>query len=149
MLVFFNIFQCEVRKMVMSPKFYQQQIVDVGIEGLEIAPRSLADAMALKIKLRKDQRILQHIRFNLRMDVRSIRREYLDKLKSLKEPSKKMVVFNKKLTEKEVRKAKKALTEERDDKIAPYDALDRLVEYYLAEIDNSKVYINSFMEKGA
>jgi hypothetical protein len=87
MLVFFS---SGVRKMVMSPKFYQQQIVDVGIEGLEIAPRSLAD----------------------------------------------------------VRKAKKALTEERDNLIAPYDALDRLVEHYLAEIDNSKVYIDSFMEKG-
>jgi hypothetical protein len=134
--------------MVMSPKFYQKQIEEVGIEGFEISPRSLSVAMALKIKLRKDQRLLQQIKYNLRMDVRSIRKEYLVKLNALKEPSKRMRVFNKKLTEKEARKAKKILTEERDEKIAPYDTLDRMLEHYLDEIENSKAYLDSFMEKG-
>jgi len=131
----------------MSPKFYRQQIEDVGIEGLEIAPRSLADAMALKIQLRKDQRLLQQIRYNLRMDIRVIRREYLQKLDAYKESTEKVSGLNKKVPKKSL-KAKKKLIEERDDKIAPYDALERLLEHYLYEIETSMAYIDAFMEKG-
>ena len=133
--------------MVMNPKLYQQQIDEVGIEGFKLEPSSLAGAMNLLIELKKGQRILQQIKYNLRMDMRSIRKEYLKKLDSLQESSKMMGLFDKKLTDKEARKAKKILLMERDELISPYEGLEVLVDHYLIQIEDSKTFLAEYIQK--
>lgn len=131
----------------MNPKFYQKQIAEVGVDGMEIEPSSLAEAMSLLVKLRNYKKLLEKIKFNLHMDMRSIRKEYLDKIQSLKEEPSRRGLFRKNLTEKDKRSTKKNIYEERDRILSPYEALERLIEDYLDQIEDSKTYLELFIQK--
>ncbi|MEW6010561.1 MAG: hypothetical protein AB1604_04640 [Euryarchaeota archaeon] len=131
----------------MNPKFYQKQIAEVGVDGMEIEPSSLAEAMSLLVKLRNYKKLLEKIKFNLHMDMRSIRKEYLEKIQSLKEEPSRRGLFRKNLTEKDKRSTKKNIYEERDRILAPYEALERLIEDYLDQIEDSKTYLELFIQK--
>ncbi|GAB6055735.1 hypothetical protein HYG87_07545 [Methanobacterium alkalithermotolerans] len=131
----------------MNPKFYQKQIAEVGVDGMKIEPSSLAEAMSLLVKLRNYKKLLEKIKFNLHMDMRSIRKEYLEKIQSLKEEPSRRGLFRKNLTEKDKRSTKKNIYEERDRILAPYEALERLIEDYLDQIEDSKTYLELFIQK--
>ncbi|RJS49818.1 MAG: hypothetical protein CIT03_01415 [Methanobacterium sp.] len=131
----------------MNPKFYQKQIAEVGVDGMEIEPSSLAEAMSLLVKLRNYKKLLEKIKFNLHMDMRSIRKEYLEKIRSLKEEPSRRGLFRKNLTEKNKISTKKNIYEERDRILAPYEALERLIEDYLDQIEDSKTYLELFIQK--
>lgn len=135
--------------MVINPKMYSQQIDDLGIDGLVIDPSSLSEAMTLLIKLKRDLKMLQQMKYNIRMDMRKIRKEYLKKLDSLNDPVKRMGIFDKKLTDKEFRNAKKILLHERDSVISPYEGLERLIDYYLQEIESSISFVKDYIHKQA
>ncbi|MCK9152438.1 hypothetical protein [Methanobacterium alcaliphilum] len=131
--------------MSINPKMYYQQINDMNIDGLAIDPSSLSEAMSLLVRLKRDMRMLQQIKYNIRMDIRKIRREYLAKLDSLKDPSKAKGIFDKKWDDTEIRKGKKILLAERDDVISPYEGLERLIDYYLDEIESSIAFLNEYI----
>lgn len=114
---------------------------------MEIEPSSLAEAMSLLVKLRNYKKLLEKIKFNLHMDMRSIRKEYLEKIQSLKEEPSRRGLFRKNLTEKDKRSTKKNIYEERDRILAPYEALERLIEDYLDQIEDSKTYLELFIQK--
>ncbi|PKL67397.1 MAG: hypothetical protein CVV28_05910 [Methanobacteriales archaeon HGW-Methanobacteriales-1] len=125
----------------MNPKHYKEQIEKLGIDGFEIKPESLMDATTILIRLKEYQRILRQIKYNLRIDARNIRREYITKTdelnKSLKE--------NKK-SDKKSKEAKKKLLKEKEELVAPYDSLDNLIDGYMVQIEDSKIFLREFIK---
>ena len=76
--------------MVLDPKFYREQITNLEIEGLNLNVKSVADSLQLLVKLRKIEKTLVKIKYNIRMDMRSIRKEYLNRIEELNKPVKVM-----------------------------------------------------------
>ena len=67
----------------MNPKVYQQQLHELGIERIEIDVSTIERARQSLNELEKYEDILKKIRHNIRIDIRSIRKEYLLLLKEL------------------------------------------------------------------
>ncbi|MDO9044247.1 MAG: hypothetical protein Q7U35_02960 [Methanobacteriaceae archaeon] len=125
----------------MNPKHYKKQIEKLGIDGFEIKPESLMDATTILIRLKEYQRILRQIKYNLRIDARNIRREYITKTDELNESLKE----NKK-SDKKAKEAKKKLLKEKEELVAPYDALDNLIDGYMVQIEDSKIFLREFIK---
>ncbi|MGF7118401.1 hypothetical protein [Methanobacterium oryzae] len=124
---------------MISPKVYHQQIDDLDIEGMLVFADTADEASILLNKLEKMEEILEKIRVNVRMDIRNIRREYMDKIKLLEsdhETSRKYKL-----------KEKKNLIEEREINIAPYEAIEILVEDYLRQIRDAQIYVNNIIHE--
>ncbi len=125
----------------MNPKHYKEQIEKLGIDGFEIKPESLMDATTILIHLKEYQRILRQIKYNIRIDARNIRRQYITKIDelsaSLKENNK---------SDKKIKEAKKKLLKEKEELVAPYDALDNLVDGYIIQIEDSKIFLREFIK---
>jgi len=132
--------------MVLDPKFYREQISNLEIEGLNLNVNSVADSLQLLVKLRKIEKTLVKIKYNIRMDMRSIRKEYLNKIEELNKPVKVMKVFNRKLNKKDSLKYKKKIVDERDNKIKPYELLERLIDDYLLQIHDARNNLEKYME---
>ncbi|AXV37930.1 MAG: hypothetical protein CIT01_06820 [Methanobacterium sp. BRmetb2] len=133
--------------MVLDPRFYREEISNLEIEGLNLDIDSVAEALQLLVKLKKIEKTLLKINYNIRMDTRSIRKEYLKRIEELNKPVKVMKVFNKKLNKKESLKVKKKIVDERDHRIKPYELLERLINDYLLQIHDAKNYLENFIEK--
>jgi len=133
--------------MVLDPKFYREQISNLEIEGLNLKVNSVADTLQLLVKLRKIEKTLVKIKYNIRMDTRSIRKEYLKRIEELNKPVKVMKVFNRKLNKKDSLKFKKKIVDERDNKIKPYELLERLIDDYLLQIHDARNNLENYMEK--
>ncbi|MDO8871054.1 MAG: hypothetical protein Q7V10_09965 [Methanobacteriaceae archaeon] len=125
----------------MNPKHYKKQIEKLGIDGFEIKPESLMDATTILMRLKEYQRILRQIKYNLRIDARNIRREYITKTDELNESLKE----NKK-SDKKAKEAKKKLLKEKEELLAPYDALDNLIDGYIVQIEDSKIFLREFIK---
>ncbi len=125
----------------MNPKHYKKQIEKLGIDGFEIKPESLMDATTILIRLKEYQRVLRQIKYNLRIDARNIRREYITKTDELNESLKE----NKK-SDKKAKEAKKKLLKEKEELVAPYDALDNLIDGYMVQIEDSKIFLREFIK---
>lgn len=125
----------------MNPKHYKKQIEKLGIDGFEIKPESFMDATTILIRLKEYQRILRQIKYNLRIDARNIRREYIIKTDELNESLKE----NKK-SDKKAKEAKKKLLKEKEELVAPYDALDNLIDGYMVQIEDSKIFLREFIK---
>lgn len=124
---------------MISPKVYHQQIEDLDIDGMLVFADTANEASILLNELENMEKILEKIRVNVRMDIRNIRREYMDKIKSLEndpEASRKYKI-----------KEKKVLVEEREFSIAPYEAIEILVEDYLRQIKDAKIYVNTVIHE--
>lgn len=125
----------------MNPKHYKKQIEKLGIDGFEIKPESLMDATTILMRLKEYQRILRQIKYNLRIDARNIRREYITKTDELNESLKE----NKK-SDKKAKEAKKKLLKEKEELVAPYDAIDNLIDGYIVQIEDSKIFLREFIK---
>jgi hypothetical protein len=125
----------------MNPKHYKEQIEQLGIDGFEIKPESLMDATTSLIHLKEYLRILRQIKYNIRIDSRKIRREYITKIDVLSESFKE----NKK-SDKKFKEAKKKLLKEKEELVAPYDALDNLIDGYIIQIEDSKIFLREFIK---
>ncbi|MBM4240611.1 MAG: hypothetical protein FJ150_02920 [Euryarchaeota archaeon] len=132
---------------MLDPRLYSQQISEVGIEGMEINESSLAEAVSTLIKLKKSHKLLQQIRYNMRMDMRTIRKEYLDQIQAINDSSKKVGMFNKQLIRQKKIDANKVLITKRDEKLAPYEILERLVDDYIIQISDAVNRIEFFIKK--
>ncbi|MDI6724295.1 MAG: hypothetical protein QMD61_06575 [Methanobacterium sp.] len=132
---------------MISPKVYHKQISELGIEGMVVHAENADEASDLLDELQNIEEILIRIRFNVRIDIRAIRKEYMEKIKNAEKSSE---TFNsKQKIEKSKLKEKKDLIIERDLKIASYETIEHTVEDYLIQINNSKVYLDSIIREGA
>jgi hypothetical protein len=99
------------------------------------------DATTSLIHLKEYQRILRQIKYNIRLDARKIRREYITKIDVLSESFK-----ENKQSDKKFKEAKKKLLKEKEELVAPYDALDNLIDGYIVQIDDSKIFLREFIK---
>lgn len=125
-----------------NPKLYKKQIEELGIDGLEIKPDSLIEATSMLIELKKYQNILMQIKYNVRIDSRNISKEYITKLDELNEH----IETNSERKAKKIKEAQKKLLKEREEKLVPYDGLDILIDGYLVQIEDSKIFLREFIK---
>ena len=129
----------------MDPKVYQQQLYELGIDGMEIDISTIERAMRTLNELEEYEGVLKKMRHNIRMDIRNIRKEYLVILKELN-PSPEE---NRKSSAKEVQKRikkKKSILKKRDSKIKSYEIIEITVDSYLTQIDDARIYIKNSIE---
>ncbi len=131
---------------MISPKVYQNQIQDLEIEGKEIFPQSKEDARIIFEELRNIEKVLEHIRYNIRMDTRVIRKDYMDKIRDIGDSSKFEAGTDKKSLKNKI-KEKRKFIDERDLKIAPYESIEYMIDDYLAQIKNAKKYVATLFKK--
>ncbi len=118
---------------MISPQVYQQQINDLEIDGMEISPKNCLQADTLLKKLLKVENYLEQIRYNIRMDIRIIRRDYMDKIREIENSDHKL-------------REKKELFNQRELKIVPYQSTEDLVDDYLRQIKLAKKYLETYLK---
>lgn len=132
---------------MISPRVYQQQIQDLGIEGMIVSPKNTEEASILLEALEETEKILGRIRHNIRIDIRAIRIDYMEKIKDIKDSSKVMGIYSKQRPMKDKINDKRNLIDERDFKIAPYESIEYTVDEYLKQIESIKVYLKNYSLK--
>ncbi len=125
-----------------NPKLYNKQIEELGINGLEIKPESLIEATSMLIELKNYQNILMQIKYNVRIDSRNISKEYITKIDKLNEH----IETNSERKTKKIKEAQKKILKEKEEKLVPYDGLDILIDGYLVQIEDSKIFLREFIK---
>jgi hypothetical protein len=115
---------------VIDPRFYKEQVEELGIEGIEIDPSSEEEALRILREVEDAIRNLKRIRYNLHMDMRLIRREYLEKMR---DPDIRGDV-----------KRRRALMDERDDLLGPYEGVDRIIETLLEQLEDASIFLREY-----
>jgi hypothetical protein len=131
----------------MNPKIYRKQIAEIGIEDMVIDVSSLQKAMATMMELDELEKVLNKIKFNLHTDIRNLRVEYMQKMQDVDESANKKGFLGRKKSNEAVVKEKKALKKERSANIAAYEIIEDLVNNYLAQIEESRIYIRNHIQK--
>jgi hypothetical protein len=129
---------------MISPKKYRQQIDSLGIEGMIVDVSSIERAMSTINELDEIENVLTKIRHNVRIDMRNIRLEYLNKMKEAEEQPKGL--FKRKKSTNKIIKEKKSLLKDKDLKIAAYEVVENEINYYLSQIESSRVYIKNSIQ---
>jgi len=129
---------------MISPKKYRQQIDSLGIEGMIIDVSSIERAMSTINELDEIENVLNKIRHNVRIDMRNIRLEYLNKMKGAEEQP--QGLFKRKKSTNKIIKEKKSLLKDKDLKIAAYEVVENEINYYLSQIESSRVYIKNSIQ---
>jgi hypothetical protein len=127
----------------MSPKMYRQRIYNMGIEDMEINVSSLENSMRTLRTINDMGKVLKKIRHNLRIDIRIMRMDYIKKIQNINELADKKGFFGKKMSDEKIFKKKKSLKKERKNNIAAYEIIETMVENYLTQIEDSRIYINN------
>jgi len=131
---------------MISPKIYEKQIQNLGIEGKEIFPKNKDEALILLDELENIEKILERIRINIRMDIRALRRDYMDKLREIGDFSRAEGKNVKKSLKNKI-KEKRDLIDDRDLRIAPYESIEYLIDDYLKQINSAKSYVINYSKK--
>ncbi|WP_048190031.1 hypothetical protein [Methanobacterium sp. SMA-27] len=133
---------------MIGPKKYRKQLLDLGIEGMEIDVSTIDNAMDTLNKLNEIEKILKKIRYNVRTDIRRIRLDYMAKLQEVdKSANKKSGLFGRKKSVSKIVQEKKMLTKERNLTIATYDVVENTIDDYLDQIENSRYYIKNSIQR--
>jgi hypothetical protein len=133
---------------MLGPKKYRKQLLELGIEGMEIDVSTIDVAMDTLNQLNEMEKILKKIRLNVRADIRNIRLEYVTKLKEVDQTAHvKKGLFSKKKSVSKITEEKKKLTRERNLTIATYDVVENTIDDYLDQIENSKYYIKNSIQR--
>jgi len=114
---------------VIDPRFYKEQVEELGIEGIEIDPSSEEEALKILREVEDAIRNLKRIRYNLHMDMRLIRREYLEKMR---DPDVRGDV-----------KRRRALMDERDNLLGPYEGVDRIINTLLEQLEEASIFLRN------
>ncbi len=130
----------------MNPKYYRRQIAEVGIEDMVIDVSSLQKAMETMNELDELEKVLNHIKFNLRTDIRNLRVEYMQMIQEADGLINKRSLLGRKKTIDDVVKKKKTLKKERNTNIAAYEIIENLINDYLKQIDESRLYIKNHIQ---
>jgi len=115
---------------VIDPRFYKEQVEELGIEGIEIDPSSEEEALRILREVEDAIRNLKRIRYNLHMDMRLIRREYLEKMR---DPDIRGDV-----------KRRRALMDERDNLLGPYEGVDRIIDTLLEQLEEASIFLREY-----
>jgi hypothetical protein len=131
-----------------SIKRYSKQLLDLGIEGMEVDVSTINNALNTLNELNEIEKILKKIRYNVRADIRQIRRNCMTKLKEVDESAnnKKGIIGRKKSVSKIIQE-KKTLAKEKDLTIKTYEVVENTIDNYLDQIENSRTYIKNSMER--
>jgi DNA polymerase elongation subunit (family B) len=129
----------------MDPKVYQQQLYELGIDGMEIDVSTIERAMRTLNELEEYEGVLKKMRHNIRMDIRNIRKEYLVILKELNPSPEEKRKSSAKEVQKRIKK-KKSILKKRDSKIKSYEIIENTVDSYLTQIDDARIYIKNSIE---
>lgn len=129
----------------MDPKVYQQQLYELGIDGMEIDVSTIERAMRTLNELEEYEGVLKKMRHNIRMDIRNIRKEYLGILKELNPSPEEKRESSAKEVQKRIKK-KKSILKKRDSKIKSYEIIENTVDSYLTQIDDARIYIKNSIE---
>ena len=116
--------------MVIDPRFYKEQVEELGTEGIEIDPSSEEEALKILREVEDAIRNLKRIRYNLHMDMRLIRREYLEKMR---DPDVRGDV-----------KRRRALMDERDNLLGPYEGVDRIINTLLEQLEEASIFLREY-----
>ena len=131
-----------------SPKKYRKQLLDLGIEGMEIDVSTIDNAITTLNELSEIEKILKKIRYNVRADIRNIRLNYMGKLQEIDRTSgEKQGLFRKKKSVSQIVKEKKKITKERNITIATYDVVENTIDDYLDQIEQSEYYIKNSIQR--
>ncbi len=128
-----------------GPKFYQQQLDELGIDGMEIDVSTIEMAMQTLNELEEYEDILKKMRHNIRMDIRNIRKEYLNILNELNPTPEEKRKESARKVQKRIKK-KKGILKKRDAKIKSYEIMENMVDNYLTQIDDARIYIRNSIE---
>lgn len=131
----------------MNPKLYRKQIAETGIEDMVIDVSSLQGAMQTMMELDEFQKILNQIKFNLHTDIRNLRIDYMQRMKDVDESTNKKGFLGRKKSNEAIVKEKKALKKERSANLAAYEIIEDLINNYLKQIDESRIYITNHIKK--
>ena len=133
---------------MLGPKKYRKQLLELGIEGMEIDVSSIDVAMDTLNQLNEMENILKKIRLNVRADMRKIRLDYVTKLKAVDQSANvKKGILSRKKSVSSITEEKKKITRERNLTIATYDVVENTIDDYLDQIDNSKYYIKNSIQR--
>ena len=133
---------------MLGPKKYRKQLLELGIEGMEIDVSSIDVAMDTLNQLNEMENILKKIRLNVRADIRKIRLDYVTKLKEVDQSANvKKGILSRKKSVSSITEEKKKITRERNLTIATYDVVENTIDDYLDQIDNSKYYIKNSIQR--
>lgn len=131
----------------MTPKVYRQQIVDMGIEDMEINVSSLQKCMSTLETLNDMELVLKQIKHNLRSDMRRIRLDYIKMMKDIEESSDKKGLFGRKMSLDKILEKKRSLKKERRINMGSYEMIENMLENYLTQIDDSRRYIRNHIQR--
>jgi hypothetical protein len=133
---------------MIGPKNYRKQLLDLGIEGMEVDVSTIDHAMETLNRLKEMENILKKIRYNIRADIRKIRLDYMTKLKEVDESADtKKGLFSRKKSVSKITQEKKNITKERNLTIATYDVVENTIDDYLDQIEQSKYYIKNSIQR--
>ncbi len=133
---------------MLGPKKYRKQLLELGIEGMEVDVSTIDIAMDTLNQLNEIEKILKKIRYNVRADIRRIRLEYVTKLKEVDQSANvKTGLFSKKPSVSKITERKKKLTRERNLTIATYDVVENTIDDYLDQIEKSRYYIKNSIQR--
>jgi hypothetical protein len=129
-----------------GPKVYQQQLEELGIDGMEIDVSTIETAMQTLNELEEYEDVLKKMRHNIRMDIRNIRKEYLLLLKELNPSPEEPQEKSSRKIQKRIKK-KKALLKKKNTKVKSYELMENMVDNYLTQIDDARIYIRNSIER--
>jgi hypothetical protein len=133
---------------MLGPKKYRKQLLELGIEGMEIDVSTIDIAMDTLNQLNEIENVLKKIRYNVRADIRRIRLEYVTKLREVEQSANvKTGFFKKKPTVSKITEEKKKITRERNLTIATYDVVENTIDDYLDQIEKSRYYIKNSIQR--
>jgi hypothetical protein len=127
-----------------GPNTYRKQLEELGIDGMEIDVSTMEKAMETLNYLGDLESVLKKFRLNIRTDIRQIRKDYLKLMKEIEEAPQKNRRFGRK-SDKTTKK--KSLVKERTTKIAAYELVENMIDNYLVQIEDARIYIRKSIEK--
>ncbi|NYB51130.1 MAG: hypothetical protein HVN35_01000 [Methanobacteriaceae archaeon] len=128
-----------------GPRMYQQQLDELGIDGLEIDVSNIQRAMETLNELEDYEDVLKKMRHNIRTDIRNIRKKYIQMMKEL-DPSPEEKKRMKARDIEKIIKKKKSIVKKRNSKIKSYEIIENLVDNYLTQISDARLYIRNSIE---
>ena len=129
-----------------GPKIYQQQLEELGIDGMEIDVSNIQKAMETMNELEELESVLKKIRHNIRTDIRSIRKEYIQIINEFNLSPEESRELSARKVQKRIKK-KKEIIKKRNSKIKSYELIENVVDNYLTQISDAQIYIKNSIER--
>lgn len=131
--------------MGMTPKWYRNQLSIIGIDDMKFNLSSLSECTHSIERLDELEDLLLNIKRNLRMDMRSVRFDYVNRLNELERSKDKVDWFGRKPAPRRSLRKMKSLIGERDSCLGAYESIEVMLDDYLTQIECNRNYIREYM----